>query len=44
MTTIVAGQDTNATPLIVIVWQYNWIKIVATFYNNERMYTKGMYK
>jgi hypothetical protein len=44
MTTIVVGEDTNATPLVVILWQYNWIRIAATFYNNESMYTKKMYK
>lgn len=44
MTTIVVGQDTNATPLVVVVWQSNWNKITTTFYNNESMYTKRMYK
>jgi hypothetical protein len=44
MTTIVARQDTNAIPLVVIVWQDNWIKIAVTIYNNENMYTKRMYK
>ncbi len=44
MTTIVVGQDPIATPLVVVVWQSNWIKITTTFNNNENMYKKRMYK